>query len=247
MPYNQLQTESLGGACPCGLKKRHFRPKNNWFELTMRFRMQNLLALSFDDDFTLTKTEARVKRLRLRFDGYIYSPKLVYSVQLGFTSYDTEPLPGGDMNIVRDAIVYYVPNATWMVVENADRFGLSQLHQLRGRVGRGKAKSYCILLSDSQNEETRARLKVMTQTNDGFRISQEDLRLRGPGDFFGQRQHGLPAMKIADLSCDMRLLEEAQTAARQLMERDPELTDPAHQALRRRIRQLFDTNADMLN
>ena len=134
-----------------------------------------------------------------------------------------------------------VPNATCMV------FGLSQLHQLRGRVGRGKAKSYCILLSDSQNEETRARLKVMTQTNDGFRISQEDLRLRGPGDFFGQRQHGLPAMKIADLSCDMRLLDEAQTAARQLMERDPELTDPAHRPLRRRIRQLFDTNADMLN
>lgn len=140
-----------------------------------------------------------------------------------------------------------VPNATCMVVENADRFGLSQLHQLRGRVGRGKAKSYCILLSDSQNEETRARLKVMTQTNDGFRISQEDLRLRGPGDFFGQRQHGLPAMKIANLSCDMRLLDEAQTAARQLMERDPELTDPAHRPLRRRIRQLFDTNADMLN
>ena len=140
-----------------------------------------------------------------------------------------------------------VPNATCMVVENADRFGLSQLHQLRGRVGRGKAKSYCILLSDSQNEETRARLKVMTQTNDGFRISQEDLRLRGPGDFFGQRQHGLPAMKIADLSCDMRLLDEAQTAARQLMERDPELTDPAHRPLRRRIRQLFDTTADMLN
>ncbi len=140
-----------------------------------------------------------------------------------------------------------VPNATCMVVENADRFGLSQLHQLRGRVGRGKAKSYCILLSDSQNEETWARLKVMTQTNDGFRISQEDLRLRGPGDFFGQRQHGLPAMKIADLSCDMRLLDEAQTAARQLMERDPELTDPAHRPLRRRIRQLFDTNADMLN
>ena len=140
-----------------------------------------------------------------------------------------------------------VPNACLMIVENAERFGLSQLHQLRGRVGRGKAKSYCILLSDSQNEETRARLKVMTQTNDGFVISQEDLRLRGPGDFFGQRQHGLPAMKIADLSCDMRLLDEAQTAARQLMERDPELTDPAHRPLRRRIRQLFDANADMLN
>ena len=85
-----------------------FRPKNDWFELTMRFRMQNLLALSFDDDFTLTKTEARVKRLRLRFDGYIYSPKLVYSVQLGFTSYDTEPLPGGDMNIVRDLSLIHI-------------------------------------------------------------------------------------------------------------------------------------------
>lgn len=140
-----------------------------------------------------------------------------------------------------------VPNATVMIVENAERFGLSQLHQLRGRVGRGKEKSYCILLSDSRNEETRARLKVMTQTNDGFVISQEDLRLRGPGDFFGQRQHGLPAMKIADLSCDMRLLDEAQTAARQLMAQDPELTEPTHQALRDRIRQLFDTNADMLN
>ena len=140
-----------------------------------------------------------------------------------------------------------VPNATCMVVENADRFGLSQLHQLRGRVGRGQHQSYCILISDNRNEETRERLKVMTKTTNGFRIAEEDLRLRGPGDFFGQRQHGLPAMKIADLSCDMRLLDEAQTAARQLMERDPELTDPAHRPLRRRIRQLFDTNADMLN
>ena len=85
-----------------------FRPKSNWFSLTMRFRMQNMVGLSFDKDFTLTKTDAQVKRLRLRFDGYIYSPKLVYSVQLGFTSYDTEPLPNGNMNIVRDAIVYYV-------------------------------------------------------------------------------------------------------------------------------------------
>ena len=106
-----------------------FRPKNDWFELTMRFRMQNLLALSFDDDFTLTKTEARVKRLRLRFDGYIYSPKLVYSVQLGFTSYDTEPLPGGDMNIVRDAIVYYVPNATWNI-----GFGQTKIKANRARI-----------------------------------------------------------------------------------------------------------------
>ena len=114
-----------------------FRPKNDWFELTMRFRMQNLLALSFDDDFTLTKTEARVKRLRLRFDGYIYSPKLVYSVQLGFTSYDTEPLPGGDMNIVRDAIVYYVPNATWNI-----GFGQTKIKANRARINSSSALQF---------------------------------------------------------------------------------------------------------
>ena len=117
-----------------------------------------------------------------------------------------------------------VPNATCMVVENAERFGLSQLHQLRGRVGRGQAKSYCILLSEHPGEETRRRLKVMTRTNNGFEISQEDLHLRGPGDFFGQRQHGLPTLKIADLACDMQLLEEAQSAARALLRRDEDLS-----------------------
>ena len=140
-----------------------------------------------------------------------------------------------------------VPNANLMVVENAERFGLSQLHQLRGRVGRGSAKSWCVLLSDSDNEDTRRRLKVLTETNDGFRISEEDLKLRGPGDFFGQRQHGLPTLKAADLSCDMRLLDEAQSAARELLQRDPSLTDPAHAPLHRRIDRLFAVNEGGLN
>ena len=140
-----------------------------------------------------------------------------------------------------------VPNANTMVVENAERFGLSQLHQLRGRVGRGSAQSYCILMSDNQNEETRQRLKVMTKTNDGFKISEEDLRLRGPGDFFGQRQHGLPAMKIADLSCDMRLLDEAQKAAKELLQDDPMLEKAEHAPLRRRIDELFELNAEAMN
>ena len=140
-----------------------------------------------------------------------------------------------------------VPNANLMVVENAERFGLSQLHQLRGRVGRGNAKSWCVLLSDSDNEDTRRRLKVLTQTNDGFQISEEDLRLRGPGDFFGQRQHGLPTLKAADLSCDMRLLEEAQSAANDLLDGDPSLSDPAHTLLRRRIDRLFAVNEGGLN
>ena len=138
-----------------------------------------------------------------------------------------------------------VPNATVMVIEDADRFGLSQLHQLRGRVGRGQHKSYCILISDNKNEETRQRLKVMTQTADGFKIAEEDLRLRGPGDFFGQRQHGLPALKVADLTCDMSLLKEAQTAAEKLLGDDPEMKKHPVTALR--IAQMFELNADSLN
>lgn len=106
-----------------------------------------------------------------------------------------------------------VPNATLMVVENADRFGLSQLHQLRGRIGRGDAKSYCILVSDTQSDETRARLKALCATSDGFRIAEEDLKLRGPGDFFGSRQSGLPVFHIGNLAHDLNVLKQAQQAA----------------------------------
>ena len=119
-----------------------------------------------------------------------------------------------------------VPNAALIVVENAERFGLSQLHQLRGRVGRGQHKSWCILISDAKNDEAKARLKAMCETNDGFRISEEDLRLRGPGDFFGKRQHGLPEMHIADLCGDMNILQTAQDAAKELLRADPGLIAP---------------------
>ncbi|MCF2663525.1 ATP-dependent DNA helicase RecG [Oscillibacter valericigenes] len=138
-----------------------------------------------------------------------------------------------------------VPNAAVMVIENAERFGLSQLHQLRGRVGRGKHQSYCILISDNQNEETKQRLKVMTKTADGFKIAEEDLRLRGPGDFFGERQHGLPGLKIADIGCDTQLLKEAQQAAEELLERDPDLRD--HPAAAERVAELFAQASDTLN
>jgi ATP-dependent DNA helicase RecG len=140
-----------------------------------------------------------------------------------------------------------IPNAALMIVENADRFGLSQLHQLRGRVGRGSHKSYCVLFSDSQTQDAQARLKIMTQTNDGFVIAQEDLRLRGPGDFFGSRQHGLPEMHVADLSADMRVLKIAQQEAQQTIANDPQLEKPENQPLKNRIQQVFQANADTWN
>ena len=140
-----------------------------------------------------------------------------------------------------------IPNANTLIIENADRFGLSQLHQLRGRVGRGRAKSYCVLLSDVQNDDTKRRLKALTQTSDGFRIAEEDLKLRGPGDFFGSRQHGLPTLKAADLSCDMPLLAEARDAAQQLLAGDPLLTQPEHAVLRRRVQALFRQKDGTLN
>ena len=110
---------------------------------------------------------------------------------------------------------------TVMVIENAERFGLAQLHQLRGRVGRGKEQSFCILVSDSKNKITKKRLKIMTESTDGFVIADTDLKLRGPGEFFGTRQHGLPEMKIANLYTDTQLVKEAQKVAKELMQVDP--------------------------
>ena len=112
-----------------------------------------------------------------------------------------------------------VPNASVMVVENAERFGLSQLHQLRGRVGRGEAESFCILVCESRNGDAKARMKIMCSTSNGFEIAQEDLRIRGPGDFFGSRQHGLPEFRIADMEYDVRILNNAQKAAAACAER----------------------------
>ncbi|MBQ9553169.1 MAG: ATP-dependent DNA helicase RecG [Clostridia bacterium] len=134
-----------------------------------------------------------------------------------------------------------VPNAVIMVIENAERFGLSQLHQLRGRVGRGQHRSTCILISDAKGDTARRRLKIMCQTTDGFRIADEDLKLRGPGDFFGRRQHGLPELKIADLSQDMELLKQAQDAAKQVLAQDAALRATKNAALKAAVLKLFDS------
>ena len=140
-----------------------------------------------------------------------------------------------------------VPNATLMVIEDADRFGLSQLHQLRGRVGRGKAKSYCILTSHNKNPETLQRLKALCKTTDGFKIAEEDLALRGPGDFFGSRQSGLPTFRVANLSYDLQTLKDAQAASAAWIEAYGTSDLPEAEALRSRIADLFTRAEGTMN
>ena len=133
-----------------------------------------------------------------------------------------------------------VPNATVMVIENAERYGLSALHQLRGRVGRGAAESWCFLVSDNAGENVQKRLKFLCSTSDGFAVAQYDLETRGPGDFFGSRQHGLPTLQIADLMNDTRTLHAAQSEAALLLAEDPLLTQPEHALLAQQVQQMFE-------
>ncbi len=133
-----------------------------------------------------------------------------------------------------------VPNASVMVIENAERYGLSALHQLRGRVGRGAAESWCFLVSDHEGEAVRQRLHFLCTTTDGFAVAQYDLENRGPGDFFGSRQHGLPSLQIADLMNDTRTLHAAQAEAADILAQDPQLTAPDHALLRTQVQQMFD-------
>lgn len=137
-----------------------------------------------------------------------------------------------------------VPNAVVMMIENSDRFGLSQLHQLRGRVGRGMAQSYCILVTDNINDDVKHRLRIMSSTTDGFKISEEDLKLRGPGDFFGKKQHGLPQLKIADIAGDMELMKTTQMVARRIIDEDSELKLPKNGGLRVEVIRLFAKSGD---
>ncbi|MDE6539578.1 MAG: ATP-dependent DNA helicase RecG [Ruminococcus sp.] len=133
-----------------------------------------------------------------------------------------------------------VPNATIMLIENAERFGMSQIHQLRGRVGRGQFESACILITDNLSDECVRRMKIMSSTTDGFKISEEDLKMRGPGDFFGNAQHGLPPMKIADLSCNIELMNDAKQCAMEILSDDPLLEKPCNTSLKMEVIRLFD-------
>ncbi len=154
----------------------------------------------------------------------------------------------GDIDVLVSTTVIEVginvPNATLMIIENAERFGLSALHQLRGRVGRGSEKSYCVLVSDSKTKVAKERLKIMCGTNDGFVISEKDLKLRGPGDFFGTRQHGLPEMKIANLYKDIDILKEVRDSAIKLLSADYELKNAENIKLKKKIEDIFEKNGE---
>ena len=157
----------------------------------------------------------------------------------------------GEINVLVSTTVIEVgvnvPNASLMVVENAERFGLAQLHQLRGRVGRGQYQSFCVLFNESRSVVSRERMKVMESTSDGFIISEKDLELRGPGDFFGTRQHGIPELKIANLYRDMEILKKAQEAALKLTAQDKLLKSPENQSLGLAVREKFSGAAQMLS
>jgi len=136
-----------------------------------------------------------------------------------------------------------VQNATVMLVEGANRFGLAQLHQFRGRVGRGEDQAYCLLLADSPTPEGEQRLRLMEEIQDGFRLAEEDLKMRGPGEFFGTRQSGLPSLKVARLS-DVRILEDARVHALELFERDPNLERTEHRLLAKKVAAFWKGQGD---
>ena len=132
-----------------------------------------------------------------------------------------------------------VPNASVMVVENAERFGLSQLHQLRGRVGRGSRQSYCVLFNQGSGEIAQKRMETMTLSNDGFYISEQDLKLRGPGDFFGIRQSGDMSFMIADIYTDAKVLQHASDEVKRILSEDPGLNAEKHENLRIKMQEIF--------
>jgi len=178
--------------------------------------------------------------------GFVYGRQKAREKDAAMTAF-----AGGEMDILVSTTVVEVgvdiPNANLMIIENADHFGLSQLHQLRGRVGRGKWQSYCVLVSGNYTPEARERMRYFCSTADGFQIAEKDLEVRGPGDFFGSRQHGLPALKAADFAGDTRLLSEAQQAAREMLAADPALTEPEHAPIMEKVRKFFHDDGDIFN
>ena len=207
-------------------------------------------AVEENEETSLTAAETMYERLKALFPdfriglvhGKLRSEAKDYAMG-AFLNHETDILVA--TTVIEVGVD--VKNATLMIIEDADRFGLSQLHQLRGRVGRNAEQSYCVLISDNKNADTRRRLKALCETNDGCAISQQDLDLRGPGDFFGERQSGLPMFKNASLANDLGVLKEAQTAADAFLARAPDRDSPAYAPLFARVHTLFHRADDTFN
>ncbi|MGB9596231.1 MAG: ATP-dependent DNA helicase RecG, partial [Candidatus Poribacteria bacterium] len=162
-----------------------------------------------------------------------------------------ESMKRNEINILVSTTVIEVgidiPNASVMLIEHAERFGLAQLHQLRGRVGRSSHKSYCLLIANPTTEEAVQRMKAMVKTNDGFEIAEEDLAIRGPGEFFGTRQSGMPDLKVANIARDVKIIEIARTEAFKLSEKDPSLSNPIHQQLKKILQEKWRDQLDIMS
>ncbi len=200
------------------------------------------------DSMDVRSAEAVAEELSTRFDGrhgcgFFCVALLHGNMKQAEKDRIMEEFHDGQIDLLVSTVVIEVginvPNATVMIMENAERFGLAQMHQLRGRVGRGTSKSFCFLISQGSSEVARQRGEIMEKSTDGFFIAEEDLKLRGPGDIFGTRQHGLPALYIADLVRHAEILQEAREKAQKLVKEDPELGRPEHAALRSRVLRLF--------
>lgn len=217
--------------------KKHLDEGRQGYIVCPLVEESDLIQLAAAEDFAKTLSETTFKEYSVGIVHGKMKPKEKDAVMKAFVS--------GEIQLLVSTTVIEVgvdvPNAVIMIIENAERFGLSQLHQLRGRIGRGKFKSTCILISDAKGDTALSRLKIMTQTSDGFRIADEDLKLRGPGDFFGNRQHGLPEMKIAMLT-DTFTLKEANQFAQELLNGDSNLNKPEHSGLKRAVDALFKVN-----
>ncbi len=190
----------------------------------------------------LKSTETLYKDLQKKFKGY--SLALLHgAMKQAEKDQIMESFYKGEIQVLVSTVVIEVginvKNSTVMVIENAERFGLAQLHQLRGRVGRGEHQSYCVLISDSKTDEARERLDLMTKTDDGFEISERDLEMRGPGDLFGSRQHGLPRLRLSDLIKHVNILEVIKQESKALLEADPDLSDHLNKPLKNKIEKMF--------
>ncbi len=204
--------------------------------------------IELSESLEVRSAEEVAEELQTRFDGEhgfgAYRVALLHgAMKQEEKDRIMEEFYGGRIDLLVSTVVIEVginvPNATVMVLENAERFGLAQMHQLRGRVGRGGHQSYCFLIIHGESEVARQRGEIMESSSDGFLIAEEDLKLRGPGDIFGTRQHGLPPLVISDLARHGEILQQARDEARQLIEEDPQLLHEDHQALRERVQGMF--------